>query len=86
MIRLAETSTGTPWSESSIISPEPTSLTESASKVYLSGHSHCNHRRAGGMSFRWTKKPANVIWYSADRAESKMAMPPLLKRQARRKF
>ena len=62
MMRDAETLTGTPSSESSIISPEPTSLTESASRVYFNGQSHCSQRRTGGMSLRCTKKPAYVIW------------------------
>ena len=62
MIRAAETSTGTPSSESLIIRPEPTSFTESASSVYFRGQSHCSHRSTGGMSFKWTKKPAYVIW------------------------
>lgn len=35
---------------------------------------------------RWTKKPANVIWYSAVSADSNMAMPPLRNHTARRKF
>jgi len=35
---------------------------------------------------RWTKKPANVIWYSADKADNRIAIPPLRKRVAKRKF
>ena len=57
----AETLTGTPSSVSSIMRPEPTSLTESASKEYFKGQSHCSQRNTGGMSFRCTKKPAYVI-------------------------
>jgi hypothetical protein len=40
----------------------------------------------GGIELRWTKNPANVIWYSAVSAERRIAMPPLLKRVPRRKF
>lgn len=86
IIKLAETLTGTPCSVSLIIRPEPTSLTESASRLYFSGHTHCNHRRTGGMEVRWTKKPAYVIWYNAVRADSKMATPPFWKRVPSRKF
>ena len=86
IINFAEMSTGTPCSVSWIIRPEPTSLTESASRLYFSGHNHCNHRRTGGIEFRWTKKPAYVIWYKAVRAESKMAMPPFWNRVPSKKF
>ncbi len=54
----AETLTGTPSSVSWIISPDPTSLTESASRLYFRGQSHCSQRNTGGMSLRCTKKPA----------------------------
>lgn len=58
MIKLADTFTVTPCRVSSIMRPDPTSLTDKASRVYLSGHSHCSQRRTGGMSFKCTKKPA----------------------------
>lgn len=86
MIRLAETFTGTPSSVSWINKPEPTSLTDSASRLYFSGHNHCSHRRTGGIELRCTKKPANVIWYSADKAESRMAMPPFWNNVPSKKF
>jgi hypothetical protein len=78
--------TGTPWRVSSIMRPEPTSFTDRASRVYLRGQIHCSQRRTGGMALRCTKKPANVIWYSADKAERRIAMPPLWNKVPRRKF
>lgn len=86
IISTADTLTGTPSSLSIIIRPASTSFTESASRQYFSTANHCNHLMTGGMALRWTKKPANVIWYSAVRAEKRMAIPPLEKRAPRRKF
>lgn len=86
MIRLADTSTGTPDNVSLIIRPEPTSFTAKASRLYFSGHIHCNQRSTGGIELRWTKNPAKVIWYSAERADSRIAIPPFWKRAPRRKF
>jgi hypothetical protein len=86
IIKLAEILTGTPWSVSSIIRPELTSFTDNASNANLSGHIHCSQRSTGGISFRWTKNPAKVIWYKAESAERRMAMPPFLNSVPRRKF
>lgn len=86
MIKVAEMSTGTPCNVSLIIRPESTSFTDNASNVYFSGHIHWSHRRTGGISPKWTKNPAKVIWYKAERAERRIAMPPFWNRVPRRKF
>ena len=52
----------------------------------MRGHNHCGHRNTAGMDVKWTKKPAYVIWYNAVRAERRIAIPPLWKSVARRKF
>jgi hypothetical protein len=54
----ADTLTGTPLRESTIESPEETSLTESASSVNLSGQMYISQRRTGGIEDKLTKKPA----------------------------
>lgn len=86
IMTIAEMSTGTPWSTSTIWSPESTSFTERASRLYFRGQSHCNHRNTGGIEFRWRKKPAKVIWYNAESAERSMAIPPFLKNVPSKKF
>ena len=86
MMREAETVTGTPCRVSCISSPELTSFTETASSAYLSGHNHCSHRSTCGIELRWTKKPANVIWYSPLSAPSRSARPPSRIDAPRRKF
>jgi hypothetical protein len=86
MMRVAETSTGTPCKTSLIWRPDLTSFTDNASSVYLRGHIHCNHRSTWGIEFRWTKKPANVIWYRAVKALRRIARPPSVMAKPRRKF
>jgi hypothetical protein len=66
---------------STIINPDPTSLTLNASRVYFNGNNHCSHLNTGGILSRWTKKPVYVIWYNAVRAERKMAILPLVKKE-----
>lgn len=85
-MRLAEIFTGTPSRVSTIIKPDPTSFTHRASKAYLRGHNHWSQRRTGGMVLRWTKKPANVIWYRAESALTSVAIPPFSKTVANKKF
>lgn len=82
----AETDTGTPSRTSTIRSPELTSFTVRASRLYLRGQSHCNHRNAGGIEFKWRKNPAKVIWYNPESAERNMAIPPFWKNVPSRKF
>jgi len=86
MMRVAEMFTGTPSKVSTIIRPDPTSFTHRASRVYLRGHSHWSQRSTGGMVLRWTKKPANVIWYRAESALMRVAIPPFSNTIANKKF
>jgi len=86
MMRTAEMLTGAPFKVSLIKNPEVTSFTDSASSAYLRGHSHCSHRSTCGIDLRWTKNPANVIWYNPTSALRRSARPPSDMAEPRRKF
>ena len=69
-----------------IISPDDTSFTVSASSAKPSVEKYRSHRRTGGMLLRLTKNPAYVMRNRLARDDRRMATPPCRKTQARRKF
>jgi hypothetical protein len=75
-----------PASVSTISNPAPTSLTTIASNAYPKTSNHLNHRNTGGILSRLTKNPAYVIKNRLCNDDSKIAIPPLGRIEARRKF